>query len=495
LSENLVHGFLCGSLDDAAAREVKRHIDQCAECRELVDCLRRDQPADAQAATEPLPRATEAEEVHAILSALENPREDLSGQLLADKYRLERRLGAGGMGVVYEALNTWADRRVAVKLLRRSFSADSETISRFVREAKSANRVRHPSIVDVLDLGQDPSDGSLYMVQELLAGDTLRQRLTAKTRLSVAEMAAIMIPVMDALACAHEAGVVHRDVKPENIILSVDRVGKELPKLIDFGISKIVEGNVAALVQTGRAVGTPLYMSPEQLRADETIDGRTDVWAVGVVIFELLAGRRPFDAPSHNEVVVKIFTTDAPPIDSVAPEVPEDIAQVITRALARDREARFPTMRAMHDAFLGCPTARGEPPRDRKTEPAQKTSQALAGALTVLARPRVLTRVGIFAIALALAILIPIYFVHSRRTSVARTELWRKLIRMVPQIRTLLRSAHMLPAHDIRPERARVRDLITEVERQLDTPAGHDATALGDYVLGEGYLALGAVLN
>jgi serine/threonine-protein kinase len=263
------------------------------------------------------------------------------------------------MGVVYEAVNTWTDRRVAVKLLHPSFSTDEEVVDRFVREAKSASRVTHPSIVDILDLGQDPRDGALFMVQEFITGDTLRQHLAAKKRLSPGEAAEILLPIMDALAAAHEAGVIHRDVKPENIIVSVDHAGQRVPKLIDFGISKVTVDGVAAMLQTGRALGTPVYMSPEQLRAQESIDGRSDVWAVGVVLFELLAGRRPFDAAGHNEAVVQILTSQAPSIGSFASEVPDDIARVIARALERDRESRFVTMRAMRDAFVAC-SAMGE---------------------------------------------------------------------------------------------------------------------------------------
>src|SRR5262249_3350352 len=155
-----------------------------------------------------------------------------SGQVLADKYRLERRLGAGGMGVVYEATNTWTGRRVAVKLLHQSVSSDPDVASRFRREAWSATRIAHPSIVGSLGLGQNHGDGTLYMVQELLAGVTLREHLRARGRLPVREALEILRPIMEALAAAHDAGIVHRDVKPENVFLSIDRGGQRVPKLI-----------------------------------------------------------------------------------------------------------------------------------------------------------------------------------------------------------------------------------------------------------------------
>jgi len=225
--------------------------------------------------------------------------------------------------------------------------------------------VQHASIVEVLDLGQDPSDGSLYMVQELLDGDTLRQRLRAKGRFPVAEALSMLLPIMDGLAAAHQAGVVHRDVKPENIILSIDRAGREVPKLIDFGISKVIASEIASMLQTGRALGTPLYMSPEQLRAKE-VDGRADVWAVGVVLFELLAGARPFAAASNADLAVQILTTVAPSVRSRVPEVAEDVAAVVARALEPDVNTRFPTMRAMLEALLACPSlANGDQPSGR----------------------------------------------------------------------------------------------------------------------------------
>src|SRR5437660_8306241 len=142
---------------------------------------------------------------------------------------------------------------------------------------------------------------------------------------------------MDALAAAHDAGVIHRDVKPENIIVSVDAAGQRVPKLIDFGISKVAVEGAGSLLATGRVVGTPLYMSPEQLRANGTVDARTDVWAVGVVLYEALAGRRPFEAEGPSEAVIQILTANAPPIGAIAPDVPDGVAQIIMRALASDR--------------------------------------------------------------------------------------------------------------------------------------------------------------
>jgi serine/threonine-protein kinase len=390
----LVYRFVHGKLTPQAAEDVDRHAQRCAECRELIASVTEDPDEDDDAAprTTPPPAARPTapldEEARALFSAFARPQQDRSGHLIADKYRLVRRLGAGGMGVVYEATNTRTDRQVALKLLHPWFSSDPETVSRFRREARSATRIKHPSVVDVLDIDQDPSDGSLYMVQELLAGETLRQHLSAKGRLSVAEAARILEPIMEGLAAAHEAGVVHRDVKPENIVLSVDHTGAPAPKLIDFGISKITAGDVAQLSQTDRVIGTPLYMSPEQLHPGEGIDGRTDVWAVGVLLFELLAGRRPFDAAGRDQVVAKIATADAELLQAHAADVPDAMAAVVARALRRKKEARFCTMRAMLVAFRA---AVATPAQVRAPSPRRPLRWLLLLALALLALGAVTT--------------------------------------------------------------------------------------------------------
>jgi serine/threonine-protein kinase len=299
------------------------------------------------------------DEARKLLGAFERQEESRTGQLIADKYKLGRRLGSGGMGVVYEATNTWTGRQVALKLMHPWFSAEPETVSRFRREAQSATRIKHPSIVDVLDMGEDRKDGALFIVQEFLTGDTLRQHLVEHGPLPVLEAAAVLEPIMDGLAAAHEAGVVHRDVKPENVILSVAHGGVTAPKLIDFGVSKITAGDHAGVLQTDRVLGTPAYMSPEQLRASDTIDGRTDVWAVGAMMYELLCGRRPFAAENRGQVWVQILTVDPKPLRELAPAVPKAVAQVVARALEREREARWPTMRAMLAALREALAAAG----------------------------------------------------------------------------------------------------------------------------------------
>jgi serine/threonine-protein kinase len=342
LGESAIFDYVSGNLDAAATAAIDAHLRNCAECRELVACV-------GSGAT--APASDEGRVIGSLLALFQPLGDDATGSILDGKYRLLRRLGQGGMGVVYEAVNTRTGRHVAVKLLHAWFSRDRETAARFQLEARSATRIAHPNIVEVLDLGQNPSDGALYMVQELLSGETLRQRISTRGSLSVAEAVALLTPIMEALAAAHEAGVVHRDVKPENIILASDRDGGEVPKLIDFGISKSTSDDIVAWLQTGRAMGTPAYMSPEQLKAADEVDGRADIWAVGVVLFELLTGERPFAAATNAELTVQILSAEARSLAQRLEVLPAGIAAVIARALERDPGARFATVRAMLTAL------------------------------------------------------------------------------------------------------------------------------------------------
>jgi hypothetical protein len=315
LQENTLFELTQGLLARDAERELMRHADQCDDCRQLL--------------------AVVAERLS-----------DAPAQLLGGKYRLGRQLGSGGMGTVYEAVNTWTGRRVAIKLMQPDIVEDREAVERFQREARSATRVAHPNIVEVLDLGHD-ADGTLFMVQEYLTGETLRQRLDTRGKLPVDEALAIVRAVVDALVSAHEAGVLHRDIKPENIFLTEAGV-----KLIDFGVCKAIgEADLLSLTGRGRMLGTPHYMSPEQLRADES-DGRSDVWAVGVVLFEVLAGERPFKGKTAGELSAKILSEPIPRLPSRGA-----LAAIVERAMARDRERRYPTMRALRAALDSAPRA------------------------------------------------------------------------------------------------------------------------------------------
>ena len=274
------------------------------------------------------------------------------GQIIGAKYRLHRLIGTGGMGAVYEAENTWIKRRVAIKVLRPDLTRNQEALQRFTQEAQAATQIEHPNIVYVLDMGQEPSDGSLYIVQEFLTGIDLRRRLEHDRVLSLQEAIATIVPIMNALVAAHERGIVHRDLKPENIFLARNLAGEIVPKVIDFGVSKIMDTSGSLTrTQAGASLGTPYYMSPEQGRGDLDLDARSDVWAIGVLLFEVLSGRPPFDAANHHLLVLKILTERAPRLDAIAPHVPAEFASLVAAALEPDRERRIPTMRAFRESL------------------------------------------------------------------------------------------------------------------------------------------------
>jgi serine/threonine protein kinase len=276
--------------------------------------------------------------------------EDRVGTVLADKYRIVRVIGRGGFGTVFEAVHTWTDRRIAVKILHPDLATDGTLVARFLQEAKAAARLKHPHVVDVLDMGRDRGDGTVYLVLELLEGEELADRLERRGRLSPAEVFETLVPVMDALALAHERGIIHRDLKPGNVFLHRDERGRVIPKLLDFGIAKTAEGK--GTTKAGTVIGTPQYMAPEQAMADRAVGPPADVWSMGVMIWQALSGRLPFPGESAAQVLADLMLANAVPLRTVAPRVPAALADAVDRALLKDLDARYPHMRAFLDALL-----------------------------------------------------------------------------------------------------------------------------------------------
>jgi len=261
------------------------------------------------------------------------------GETLKGKYRLERLIGVGGMGEVYQATNTAIGRVVAIKTLRAEHVSNQDIFNRFMREAKVANAVRHRHIVEVLDIDSDDK-GTPFIVQEYLEGESLSGRLKkVGGRLPLSQVLDLLIPVVEAIGAAHRAKVVHRDLKPGNIFLARQE-DKIIPKVLDFGISKMVDTD-ASMTTTSAMMGSPAYMSPEQIEDPKAVDIRSDVWSLGVMLYEAIAGKLPFRSDSTSGLMVKICTEDPIALQESAPGVPSAIAEVIHRCLRKRSRERY----------------------------------------------------------------------------------------------------------------------------------------------------------
>lgn len=265
----------------------------------------------------------------------------ISGQVLAGKYRVDRLLGEGGMGVVLAATNEALRQRVAIKLLRTGALANAKALGRFEREARAAASLRSEHVARVLDVGK-LGDGRPYMVMEYLEGQDLGDVLDQDVPLPVGDAVDYVLQACEAIAEAHAAGIIHRDLKPTNLFLSRTVDGRPLVKVLDFGISKMDDAaEDMSLTRTTEIIGSPSYMSPEQLRASREVDVRTDIWALGVILYELLTKKLPFHALSVTELVAVVLTEPAPDPRADRPDVPQPLADAILRCLAKNREHRF----------------------------------------------------------------------------------------------------------------------------------------------------------
>ena len=308
-----------------------------------------------------------------------------SGTLIADKYRVERVLASGGMGVIVEAEHAALGQRVAIKFLLPEGAENAELVERFLREARAAARLRSDHVVKVFDIGTDDR-GVPFMVMELLEGNDLSAEISTRGPLPVAEATSYIVEALDAIVEAHAAGIVHRDLKPSNLFLTGKAGSARRIRVLDFGISKISAGADAVpnavLTSTKSMLGSPGYMSPEQVRSTKSVDARTDIWALGVILYELLTGAPAFRGETLGDIFAKIREEDLPPIQSHRPDVPAGLAAVLAGCLQRDREKRIPTAVAMRDRLL--PFASG---RERTLDsiPDVERPPDLANAVTLAA--------------------------------------------------------------------------------------------------------------
>ena len=328
----------------------------------------------------------------------------LIGRTVAGKYKIEKFLGGGAMGAVYKARQSSLEKNVAVKVMHRAIALDPNYVGRFHREAKAASRLDHPNSMRVIDFGEEP-DGLLYIAMEYVEGRDLYRVMHDDWPISNADLADILMQALAAIAVAHEMGVIHRDLKPENLMILRAKNDEEkdayLVKVCDFGIAKITEADEESsntgkpghkLTTQGLVVGTPEYMSPEQARG-EKLDARSDIYSMGIILYQLLTGRTPFVADTALAVVLKHITEPPEPPATHYAGVHKGLEAICMRALAKDRNDRFQTARAMRSAIREALDGRPQPAND----PAAPTAADLVGpsaSLPVAAVERALTVAG-----------------------------------------------------------------------------------------------------
>jgi serine/threonine protein kinase len=289
--------------------------------------------------------------------------EELRDRVFDRKYRLVRLLGEGGMGAIYEAEHTLINRRVALKVLHPDLVAQPEALERFVREAQAASSIGHPNIVEIHDVGREP-DGAAFMVMELLKGRDLGSALQLEGVIDPGRAVDIALQILSALHEVHRQGIVHRDMKPENIFLTIDDRMREVVKILDFGIARVEQRadtpESFSRTRTGVVLGTPYYLAPEQARGLRRFDHRVDLWSVGVMLYEMLSGARPFEGENYNEILSAILMDAPRPLAGIAPRLPARLTAIVERALQKNPDERYSTagelladLLPLHDSSRG----------------------------------------------------------------------------------------------------------------------------------------------
>ena len=313
----------------------------------------------------------------------QDPQADLVGSIIADRYHVLRKLGEGGMGQVYLAEHVKMGRKSAVKVMRPAMVKDVDAISRFNREAANASRINHPNIAGIYDFGET-KEGIIYLAMEFIEGQSLTSIIEQQGALVPARAADLLLQTSEALGAAHDMGIVHRDLKPDNIMVTKNRDGGDLVKVVDFGIAKAAGSDAQKVTKTGLVVGTPEYMSPEQLSGDK-LDGRSDIYSLGLVAFHMLTGLLPFPSDSQQESMIMRLTDAPKTLTEMRPEMPwpEDLQAMMNKALSRDVTQRYQTAPEFGRDFF------------RTIERMPVTKAAQAGTQVLDSQPVPATRVGV----------------------------------------------------------------------------------------------------
>ncbi len=385
------------------------------------------------------------------------------------RFRIDAVLGTGGMGRVYKAFDPDLNRTVALKVLRYT---DPELIQRFFQEARAQARVEHPHVCRVYEVGT--VDAHPYIAMQYVNGPTLAQ---VGQTMSLEEMLRVMCAVAEGVHAAHRNGLIHRDIKPTNILVERDEDGQWQPYITDFGLARQI--GTTGLTQTGMAIGTPEYMSPEQAAGRITqLDRRTDVWGLGATLYSLLVGRPPFTGESSLDVLRRILEEDPVPPRRLRPHIPVDVERIVLKCLEKDPNRRYPSARALAEDLMRY--LNGEP---------------------VLARPpsrvyRWWMKIRKHRIAATLILILGLGMVvssgwglYNLRMAMRRAEIARMFGQRVERIEAFARYMYLLPPHDTRPDRRRIRSLMTEIEAQREH-LGYLAAGIAEYALGRGYAIL-----
>lgn len=306
------------------------------------------------------------------------------GELLDGKYRLEKVLGIGGMGAVYRARHEQIGSTVAIKVLFTHGLRRGELLTRFRREAYAAGATGHANIVKVHDLVTN-DDGLSYLVMDYVDGEPLDELIHREGPFSPERAINIAEQILSALHAAHEKGIIHRDVKPENVMISRDE-GYEIARVLDFGISKIrpTDADSAALTKTGTILGTPLYMAPEQARGERDLDHRLDLYAVGVMLYTMLAGRPPYEADNYNALLIRVVAGDYQPLDEIGPDLDPHLVDVVAKAMARDRADRFQDGESFIEALRGRTTVEPHRNADQSRKRPRRKGVIVAATVALL---------------------------------------------------------------------------------------------------------------